>query len=244
MKKVFIFIFLLPLTLLSFSQTIKINEFMASNSTTVADEFGEYDDWIELYNYGADTVNIAGFFVTDTLGHKTKHQIPTGYAITKIAPGGFLLLWADNDTLQNGPLHLKFKLSASGEQIGIYAPDGITPIDTLTFHQQITDISYGRYPNGNNTWMYFNFPTPGTSNNLLNVENIDKKNELFFYPNPASNNLITFNKAIDFSFYASNGALIKHYSNTDKLLIENLAQGIYYIVLDNGTKAKVVIMKE
>jgi len=243
MKKIFILIFFLPWSLIAFSQSIKINEFMASNSTTIADEYGEYDDWIELYNYGTDTVNIAGFYITDSLPKSMKHQFPAGYALTKIPPSGFLLLWADNDTLQDGIRHLKFKLSAHGEQIGLYAPDGITPIDTLTFGQQITDISYGRYPNGNSTWMYFNFPTPGASNSILSIENIDKANNFIIYPNPPINNIIFFNKAIDFSLYSSNGALIERYLNTTKLNTEGLSQGVYFIALDDGTREKVVILK-
>ena len=141
MKRFTILVFMLSVSFIAFSQTIKINEFMASNATTISDEFGEYNDWIELYNYGTDTVNIAGYYITDTIGDNTKHQIPAGYQITKIAPQGYLILWADNDSLQTGANHLSFKLSASDEQIGLYAPDGTTVIDTISFGQQITDIS-------------------------------------------------------------------------------------------------------
>ena len=242
MKKITILVFMLSISFIAFSQTIKINEFMASNSTTIADEFGEYDDWIELYNYSTDTVNIAGFYITDTLGYKTKHQIPTGYQITKIAPHGYLILWADNDSLQTGANHLPFKLSASGEQIGLFAPDGTTAIDTISFGQQVTDISYGRYPNGNNSWIYFNFPTPGASNSILSVENIETENTFTFFPNPPTDNTISFNKPIDFSLYNSTGTFIGQYKNTSKLITEGLSQGVYFIVLDDGTKARFVIL--
>ena len=244
MKKIFILLCVLPMSFLSYSQTIKINEFMASNATTIADEYGEYNDWIELYNYGTDTVNIAGFYMTDTLGNTNKEQIPTGYALTKIPPGGYLILWADNDTLQDAANHLKFKLSASGEQIGLYAPDGITPIDTLTFGQQITDISYGRYPNGNNTWMYFNFPTPGASNSILSINNIAPKDNLIVFPNPSTNNVVYFNKAIDFSLYNATGLLINHYLKTTQLKTDILPQGMYFIVLDDGAQEKIIILKD
>ena len=38
-----------------------INEIMASNFTKVADQDGEYDDWVELYNGGSNAVNLSGF---------------------------------------------------------------------------------------------------------------------------------------------------------------------------------------
>ncbi len=227
-----------------FSQTIKINEFMASNSTTIADEYGEYNDWIELYNYGTDTVNIAGYYITDTIGNNTKHHIPAGYALTKIPPGCYLIIWADNDTLQDGANHLSFKLSADGEQIGLFAPDGTTVIDTITYGQQVTDISYGRYPNGGNTWLYFNFPTPGTSNSMVNIDEADNDADLLiFYPNPPTQDLVNFNKPISFSLHDVNGNLIKHYNNVSTITTEALSNGIYMMLLDDGTQAKLIIIK-
>ena len=62
-------------------------------------------------------------------------------------------------------MHVKLKLSGSGEQIGLFAPNGTTVIDSLTFGEQTTDVSYGRYPDGSDNWQTFTTPTPGTSNN-------------------------------------------------------------------------------
>jgi len=62
-------------------------------------------------------------------------------------------------------LHVNLKLSGSGEQIGLIAPNGTTVIDSLTFSEQEADISFGRRPDGSNNWMLFTTPTPGASNN-------------------------------------------------------------------------------
>ncbi len=43
-----------------------INEFCAKNSM-IPDEMGEFDDWIELYNAGQDTVNLSGLYMTNSL---------------------------------------------------------------------------------------------------------------------------------------------------------------------------------
>jgi len=145
--------------------TLYINEFMASNDATIADENGEYDDWIEIYNPNDEPVNIAGFYITDDLTDMTAWQIPdTDSSATTIPAGGFLLLWADKDTDQ-GVLHVNLKLSGDGEQIGLVAPNGTTFIDSLTFGEQTTDVSYGRYPDGSDNWQFFENPTPGASNN-------------------------------------------------------------------------------
>lgn len=147
-----------------FSQTIFINEFLASNSGTLADEHGDFDDWVELYNAGNTPIDIGGMFATDDLANPTKWQIPTtDPAKTTVPPGGFLLLWFDGEPAQ-GPLHIDTKLGAGGEDIGFFAPDGATPIDALTFGPQSANVSFGRVPDGGDSFEFFNSPTPGATN--------------------------------------------------------------------------------
>jgi len=128
-----------------------INEWMASNTRTLADLSGptpKYDDWFELYNPGTNTVSLAGYYLTDALTNKFQYLIPAGYTI---APGGFLLVWADGEPNQNTnaspDLHVNFQLSKTGEQIGLFAADG-TQIDAVTFGAQTNDVSEGRCPDG------------------------------------------------------------------------------------------------
>ena len=147
-----------------------INEFLARNNSVNSDNHNEYDDWIELYNASDSTIDIAGYFITDDLQEPTKWQISNNSSLTSIQPGGFLLLWADDDTAQ-GDLHLGFKLSGGGEQIGLFAPDGRTVIDSLSFGPQEADISFGRYPDGAQTWLFFPEPTPEDSNHTEGISN-------------------------------------------------------------------------
>ena len=151
------------------AQALFINEFLASNDSCLADEFGEYDDWIEIYNAGTTPVDIGGMYITDDLTNPTAWQIPTtAPELTTIQPGHFLLLWADKQPEQ-GVLHVNIKLSSGGEQIGLFASDGTTPIDTLTFGSQTTDISSGRYPDASNNWMTFDNPTPRFTNRPIPI---------------------------------------------------------------------------
>ena len=141
-----------------------INEFMASNDTSFADENGDYDDWIEIYNPDSVAVDIGGMFISDDLADLTAFQIPaTAPDSTTIPPKGFLVLWADKESEQ-GVLHVEIKLSGGGEQIALTAPNGAV-IDSLTYGEQTADISYGRTTDGGPDWQFFTDPTPGASNN-------------------------------------------------------------------------------
>ena len=169
--------------------TIVVNEFLALNDACCTDPNGEYDDYIELYNYGNEAVNIGGYIITDNIGnYENYHQIPIGNDSTIIQPGEIIVLWADKDSEQ-GVLHLEIKLSGSGEQIAIFMPDSNTVVDTLTYGEQTTDVSYGRYPDGSDTWQPMN-PTPGTSNtdllsNDINTISLPRSVSLDQnYPNP------------------------------------------------------------
>ncbi len=112
-----------------------INEFMASNNSYTRDPQDQYDDWIEIYNYGTDAIDIAGIYLTDNLSVPTKWRIPSGNpATTTIPAGGYLLIWADNDTGDVG-LHANFKLNAGGEQIALFDSDGRTLVDSVILVQ-------------------------------------------------------------------------------------------------------------
>ncbi|RLC59602.1 MAG: hypothetical protein DRI80_12290, partial [Chloroflexota bacterium] len=142
--------------------TVLINEFLVDNESVNQDEAGAYDDWLELYNADAVTVTLEGMYLTDDLSEPTKWQFPAG---TTIPPSGYLLVWCDRDTGQ-GPLHADFKLNRDGEEIGLFADDahGLVPLDRLVFGPQLEDISYGRLPDGADTWDFIDPPTPGVSN--------------------------------------------------------------------------------
>jgi hypothetical protein len=141
-----------------------INELMASNSSCIRDPQHEYDDWIEIYNFGTDAVDTGGMYLTDDPARPRMWRIPgNNSAATTIPAGGYLLIWADDDTADAG-LHANFKLSAGGEQIALFDSDGVTLIDSVTFGDQTTDISYGRHPDANDNRRFFGFPSPGAEN--------------------------------------------------------------------------------
>lgn len=122
---------------------VVINELMPRNITTVSDEYDEFDDWIELYNNSMYEVDISGYYLSDNLAFPTKWQFPEG---TKIAAEGFLIVWADDDTHQEG-LHASFKLSAEGEEVVLSNRKGDV-VDYVKFVAQSLELTYSRIPNG------------------------------------------------------------------------------------------------
>lgn len=121
---------------------VALNEFMAQNDS-IFDPAGEAEDWIELYNNTANTINLGGMYLTDAAALPTKWQFP---ANTTIAPNGFLIVWADEDSGQAG-VHAQFKLSASGEHLRLSNTDA-TALDSVTFGAQTRNLSLARIPNG------------------------------------------------------------------------------------------------
>ena len=162
--------------------TIVINEFLASNETCCGSEiFGSGEDFVELYNYGTAPVNIEGWGFSDSEG-----IIATTAPDTMIPPGGFLILWYTGET--NGFPEIDAKLSSGGETV--YGEDSSgTMVFSVSFDAQNEDVSYGRYPDGSDTWQQMN-PTPGSTNtNLLSNDNSFYSAPEYFslgqnYPNP------------------------------------------------------------
>jgi hypothetical protein len=139
---------------------VVINELMASNNKFIQDPQGQYADWIEIYNYGSNTINIGGMYLSDDSSNPTKWQFPDG---TTMEAREHLIIWADEDIGDDG-LHANFKLTAGGEELCIFDRDGVTLIDSITYPGQTADISYGRYPDASDQWRFFDLPSPGQNN--------------------------------------------------------------------------------
>ena len=154
--------FLVP----SLAQTPKkvvINEFLASNTKIFMDDDLGYDDWIELYNTTDQPIDLAGWYLTDDLKDPTKWQVPSSDpALTTIPPKGHILIWADGQA-GDEELHANFSLSVGGEELALFSPDR-TLVDSVQFPRQVPDISYGRWPDGQDDWYYMTMPTPYAAN--------------------------------------------------------------------------------
>lgn len=157
MQKTTLIFILLTLFFLQSKGQLYINEFMASNTSTIKDpDYGNDADWIEIYNAGDKEVDLNGFFLTDNLDEPGKWTIQH----IKIAAKSFAVFWADD---YNSGTHTNFKLAAEGEEIGLFAPDQ-TLIDSVVFGLQNPDISAGRNNENPEIWGRFSEATPGSVN--------------------------------------------------------------------------------
>ena len=117
--------------------TLRINELMAVNATTIKDEANEFADWVEIYNSTNAAINVSGMYLSDDPTNPTKWKFPANQSIPA---RGTILVWCDNDSKQ-GPLHAGFKLDGDGEWLGLFDTNGITLIDDVDFGVQQVDVS-------------------------------------------------------------------------------------------------------
>lgn len=166
-----------------------INEFMADNENTIYDQNASFEDWIEIFNNTNDSIYLGDYFLTDDVTDPTQWRLPSEY----IAGGGFKLIWASGDTTI-GDNHANFKLSKSGEEIGLFHDNGISldTTDYISFSVQSTDVSYGRSYDASPDWVFFSPSTPNASNGTVGINEIEKSG-LKIYPNPYHSNLIIDN---------------------------------------------------
>lgn len=133
---------------------------MASNEYAHATGVGVFPDWVELYNPGAEPVDLLDLSITDDLETPDKHVFTESL---EIPPQGFLLLIASAPEGDLSPETLPFKLSSGGEELGLFHSSGL-PLDQLSFGVQETDISAARSTDGGGEWVYVPNGTPGESN--------------------------------------------------------------------------------
>jgi hypothetical protein len=138
---------------------VRINEFMASNGAGLADEDGQFSDWIELHNLSDDPVDLGGWFLTDDAADLTRWEFPS----VPIAPRGYLVVFASNKNRNSPKLHANFSLAEGGEYLALIEPNGaIATAFAPEYPNQRRDVSYGFAPD--NTLAFFNSSTPGAAN--------------------------------------------------------------------------------
>jgi len=226
---------------------VVINEFMSKNDSTVADELGEYDDWLEIHNLFSQDVNLTGFYLSDNYVVPDKWMLPAG---TIIEANGYLTIWVDKDPEQ-GPYHTSFKLSGGGEQIMLSNPQ-LEVVDSTSFGNQITDISFARVPNGSGGFQ-FHPPTYGANNDgeaVIDTFVVAVPTVLlptvYLFPNPVQNQCTVSFADPSFvmdqlSVYDSNGDFLlrqKVNGHTIDLDVSSLSPGLYFISIlsDKGEK--------
>ena len=176
MKKMKKLLFMTLITFNSFGQInyLVINEVMVSNDTALVDEYGEFDDWIEIYNNGNNSINLFGYHLSDDEAELEKYSFPS----IDLNPDEYLIIWADDGYDEQGVFHANFKLSSAGESLFFTDPD-LNIIDQVEWGPMEADIAYARVPNGVGEFMIqqhtFGANNEGPTSSLLSHNNDSKK---------------------------------------------------------------------
>jgi len=137
---------------------------------------GEGADWIELYNKGNKSVNIAGMWITDKPGEEAEYnQIPdTHINVTTIPPQGFVvLICGATDTggadiitsIVDGKIFINMGLSSSKDYtVALYTPEKVLNDESGDFNGLEDDKSFGRTVDAGSEWATLASKTPGASN--------------------------------------------------------------------------------
>lgn len=142
---------------------VRLNEVMSENETALPDEDGDFSDWVELYNSGSTTVNLAGFSLSDDSSEPQQWTFP----FTLLAPNEHLVVFCSGKNRLTGPyLHTNFKLKSSGEEL-ILSDGNYLVLDYVKATPLTEDFALARVIDGEGSWERFSDATPNDSNQHL-----------------------------------------------------------------------------
>ncbi len=226
---------------------IVINEIMASNFNTQADESGEFDDWVELYNNTANSISLKNMFLSDDVFNKAKWAFPD----TVIGAHDFFIVWTDNDQGQPG-VHASFKLSSNGEMVVLSDYYG-NIYDSISFGVQNSAETYGRFVNGTGNFMFMPPTFSATNKDYSGIDETKFENNVLIYPNPVKERLyvkyLAKNNKTDIKIKIYNIVMQEVISDVfdsgnyiTTIRVSDLSDGIYIIKVGDFT-SKFIISK-
>jgi hypothetical protein len=216
-----------------------INEFMAGNTSAISDEYGEYDDWVELYNRDSNPVWLGDKYLSDDIRNPSRWKLPD----STIQPGELVLIWTDGNNWQ-GPTHSNFRLRKSGEEIGIFESPRRNSriIDYMVFDNQTDNHSFGRQTDGAADWISFIHPTPGISNIYTRINTVlDSGEDIVYYPNPVSDGIMFFSQPTPVKLHDLTGRLLFEERETSYIELRELPAGIYLIRIRGGQTGRIIL---
>ena len=159
MRNIYLFIAILAIQH-AFTQVV-INEYSCSNISNYQDNYSKYEDWIELYNTEATSIDLTGYYLSDKSTNPTKWIFP---AITIPANGHLIIFATGRDEYSGGNLHTNFKLTQTKPEKIIFSNQSGTIIEQVTLSPNQINHSRGRTTDGASTWSVFTTPTPDAAN--------------------------------------------------------------------------------
>ena len=142
---------------------IVINEYSAANYNTLQDNYGEYEDWVELYNPTATDIDINGWTLTDKPSNPTKWLFPSSFVVP--ANGVALIYCSGRDELNPTGAHTNFKITQTkGSEVLMLSNASSVFQDSIRVLPNQKSHTRGRETDGAVNWSVFTSGTPNTSN--------------------------------------------------------------------------------
>ncbi len=141
--------------------SIKLNEVMTQNETSLIDEYGERQAWVEIANISHSTYNIRGMYITTdrsvldkkmSVPERVKRmsQIPNGDSRTELKARQ-LVVFHLNSSPAKGAMHLTVPVDGTKPLwIAIYNGNATQLIDSVTVPVLKADQSFARVANNGN----------------------------------------------------------------------------------------------
>ena len=223
------------------AELVVINECVTRNENGLMDDANELEDWIEIHNRSDNAVNLAGYYLSDRLNNPKRWRIPLDAGgVTVLEPGGYMVIWADDDEEQ-GWNHTNFKLSSSGESLVLRSPDGFTIADSVHFGGSQADQSYARIPDGTGPFEWTADVTPDACNDCPDVvfESPSDAQSLYVGPNPLrAGQGFVFSRGA--KLLNNQGAVIARFDH-GRGVMPNCAPGLYVLQGDSGGVMRLVV---
>ena len=171
------------------TDSLYINEILTSDMCSPSAKTNELNYYIELYNASKKTVELKNFYLTNDFNYPQKWEAKTqDVANNSILPNSFGVLPIEYSSFE----HEKVLLAKiSGRKIALIQTAGNTIffIDSLSYPNIYPNISYGRFPDGSESWYQLLTPSPGQKNIYSPSQGELNKSTLLLqsYPNPFNN---------------------------------------------------------
>ena len=163
MNKLIYTLLLVCCALFSASGQIVINEYSAANYNTSNDNYGEFEDWVELYNPTAAAIDINGWAITDKPANPTKWVIPSSFTIP--ANGVAIIYCSGRDELIGTNAHSNFKITQTkGNEVLMLSDAAGVFQDSIHVLPNQNSHTRGRETDGSAVWSVFTTGTPNATN--------------------------------------------------------------------------------
>lgn len=215
-------------------QTFKFSD-VAINEVCASIQLNDGEDWIELYNNTENIVSLKNIFLSDNENTLEKWQFPDN---TAIKPNGFIIVWADKETLKKNNLHANFKLSADGESLFVFSKNS-GMVDSISFGLQAPYKTFSRIPDGTGEFVVRNATHNKSNSFVTKLDNLIDKESFTVFPNPASKWAfvkLPSNESFKLSITDLTGRQMLQTNLTgpiSQIDLQGFNDGVYFLVIHN-----------